>query len=1296
MRVIRSLFYSLLILQFLFGSLVLPASAAQGGSNTPVNTASLDVKVEAAQTEIAKPANAPAQGKLNITLLPQGTATETSRQPVDVVFVFDRSLSMLEKAGNKTKLSLAQSALGEAVKLFQTVNSGKTNIGDRFALVPFSSENESLHSPTYPLTTDLKSIYNHANALSAAGFTNYTVALKNAKELVKDSNRKKYIIFLTDGMPTVSQKVMSVGGTQRTVYYEFFTSWWFDKYYFDQNGKKRDLDDSSSQEIKQEIYQHGLEQATELSQQNIKLYSIGFGDKDGPTKEVDLEYLESLSAITGATAQHGRADNLNSVFRAVTDEINRLVLGEVELRVRISDQQLKDRVRLAPGANAYMDGDYAVIKMNDVPYTIGGATPSPQSYTLPLEFLETGNYVFNDITLTYKQFNGQKAEVKNIHPVHIKVRDTVEPTFQGTMSFSKDVTELVKSVQSDLNNNTFDIRYTITPTGDLAGKNTGMLSNVKLVQYLPKGITVVNQGPFVKTTEEANGTRVEISFDPVRYNKQGFTPATPQERVLSLTVNHALNERIQNAELTYVDNEEKKITMEAPKDPVHVKVKLRDSRGFLYEGNETGQIRKVMSADNSLIDSVLLQLDGEKVTLPVKTIDFKPSSNNNRVVVTYRDTLEERDETAEFSVVPLLIMNEKESGREIRNQSWSRDTVVVTLQELIPDSGSNVSYEYRIKKNNTTGNWTKLEAPYTIELPEDGSYTVDVKATGGFAVGATTSTSVLIDKTLPEITITSPANNAVIDGDTVQITGRVTESNLEWLKLTQENGNTTNQPIQVNADGTFTYTATLAEGTNTFTFTASDEAGNQNSVTITVIKSDGTTKFSLYEDPNGNQPVPEEEYIAWHNRTLYAKLEFPPSFGPGDKTYFLNGSSKIPYNDQLIAIETEGVNTLSYKLRVTDAAPVTKTVKIDKTKPEKPTIGGTIENGFIRNLTMSATDSGSGMDHIEYWTSINPERVTYPGTPFDLPLPAVVPEDRIIVYAKSYDHAGNASEIAEKVFTLDTQPPVIEIPREGFIKQHDGSHGEIDLDVTVTDSGTGVDETQVTYTIFRVDESGHPIKQVADGNLVNSGGNSYSAKNVTFKDEQENIPGVYKVLITAKDKVGNETIETQLNADYYMISPGYTLSHQPVAVDSLNANKLLTKVTKGKTVSFSHAPVKIKLLQNGGSYFKIHEKAQEHWDLFNKWSTLRGLFGSLKNFDLKVAKVEYKITELDKNDENLGVLREYNWAPLKEAGFVIMKDGMYRISFQITDNYTMWGAKRVTNVFEFDQIIEIDSKLKRF
>jgi Ca-activated chloride channel family protein len=136
-------------------------------------------------------------------LSPTPKVKETKRVEKDVVFVLDTSGSMQ----HDSKIEQAVSALKFGL--------GTLNDDDRFALISFSTDvrtlSDNLMTASDKNTTDAKTYL--SNSVSATGSTNIHDALKKAFSMLdpginplKSDNRTKYVIFLTDGLPTAVER----------------------------------------------------------------------------------------------------------------------------------------------------------------------------------------------------------------------------------------------------------------------------------------------------------------------------------------------------------------------------------------------------------------------------------------------------------------------------------------------------------------------------------------------------------------------------------------------------------------------------------------------------------------------------------------------------------------------------------------------------------------------------------------------------------------------------------------------------------------------------------------------------------------------------------------------------------------------------------------------------------------------------------------------------------------------------------------------------------------------------------
>jgi Ca-activated chloride channel homolog len=109
----------------------------------------------------------------------------------NVIFVLDKSGSM--KKDNKIKQ--AKDALEFCIR--------SLNKKDHFAVVSFSDEIITLSKLSKAKQDNIDDICGKLQKVDASGGTNIDDALQTAFELLPDGDKPSYIIFLTDGLPTV-------------------------------------------------------------------------------------------------------------------------------------------------------------------------------------------------------------------------------------------------------------------------------------------------------------------------------------------------------------------------------------------------------------------------------------------------------------------------------------------------------------------------------------------------------------------------------------------------------------------------------------------------------------------------------------------------------------------------------------------------------------------------------------------------------------------------------------------------------------------------------------------------------------------------------------------------------------------------------------------------------------------------------------------------------------------------------------------------------------------------------------
>lgn len=137
------------------------------------------------------------EGQYPITLEVKTRLEETSENAnVDVILVIDTSNSM----ANNNRLTDTKNAAKAFVKGF-VGNAGTTSTIHRVGIITYGTNANEKQE----FTGNVDTLNSSINSLTTSGGTNTAAGLRKAKELadsVSDPTHKKYVIFLTDGVPT--------------------------------------------------------------------------------------------------------------------------------------------------------------------------------------------------------------------------------------------------------------------------------------------------------------------------------------------------------------------------------------------------------------------------------------------------------------------------------------------------------------------------------------------------------------------------------------------------------------------------------------------------------------------------------------------------------------------------------------------------------------------------------------------------------------------------------------------------------------------------------------------------------------------------------------------------------------------------------------------------------------------------------------------------------------------------------------------------------------------------------------
>jgi len=811
---------------------------------TEASTAKLDFSLSFSQPEYAKPPDGDAQGRLDVTLIPQGVVPAPVRPPVDVVFVMDVSGSM-----TWAKLESAKAALRSAVDYFKA----HLHPNDRFALIPFSDSVRNIvpFGDQPNVAAQLEKIRTVGDSLTAGGGTNYSAALSLAQSYFNDPARKKYVIFLTDGMPTTlnATEMITYREIQRILLfyyytgekvtaalpltYELYTNGTSGIRFTDKRGFSRlftsdgwdyvnDADvplgrsdyPFSYGSIEKKIRSHAINVAKTLGMNNITLYSIGFGTNN----EIDMNYLQMLSATAGGEAKQGTAQNLTELFQRFSQMSTDPTLTGT---IRIPLASFGGNATITENGQVWLDeGKQNAYISFSIPYEVGKPAPAPVTIPVPISFKQKGTYTFT-AELTYRDVYGQLQPAVT-KTAMVTVKDEVPPFFEGTAALngiSRKVDDLVKNGADDGDSNRFRAEYSFKPAG-YVGAASGVMTQIALIQPLPDGITAL-PGENV-TIYSQNGARyAKITFPnrTIDYSQLGKISLSAQ---LVMQAEWAMDRvQLPAATVEFTDSRygKRTSTLEPPLERITMKVRLADFPNLYYEGDYRGLVSK-WEASSSLLGITAHPNDYGLLPLPVRAMQYD-SNNDGILLVTYNN-----GQTVRVALKPQLSII-TESGM---TENGAVITEAPTVKMVGRVAGEGVKYEYQVVRNGEVSDWQPLASPYMISISADGEYTVAVRSVGGLTRGdGTTKVTFRYRKLIRHLALGDYKETMNV-GEVQTILAAIEPADATNKTLAWESSDSAIASIDQN--GTVT---AKQPGMVTITVRATDGSNVQASATITVI-----------------------------------------------------------------------------------------------------------------------------------------------------------------------------------------------------------------------------------------------------------------------------------------------------------------------------------------------------------------------------------------------------------------------------------------------------------------------------
>jgi hypothetical protein len=196
-------------------------------------------------------------------------------------------------------------------------------------------------------------------------------------------------------------------------------------------------------------------------------------------------------------------------------------------------------------------------------------------------------------------------------------------------------------------------------------------------------------------------------------------------------------------------------------------------------------------------------------------------------------------------------------------------------------------------------------------------------------------------------------------------------------------------------------------------------------------------------------------------------------------------------------------------------------VNLDLTPPvasitTKPSANG---NGWINaspvTVTLSATDSGSGVEQLRYWVN-NGAVVPVAGSSASTQISG---EGTNSVGLRALDNAGNISALVALPVNIDLTPPVVNVSASpSSLWPPNGQMVSVTVSGAISDKLSGVDRSSASFAV--VDEYG--VIQPSGKVTLGSGGSySFTVSLQASRRENDSDGRQYTITVMASDLAGN-------------------------------------------------------------------------------------------------------------------------------------------------------------------------------
>lgn len=481
---------------------------------------------------------------------------------------------------------------------------------------------------------------------------------------------------------------------------------------------------------------------------------------------------------------------------------------------------------------------------------------------------------------------------------------------------------------------------------------------------------------------------------------------------------------------------------------------------------------------------------------------------------------------------------------------------ISSVRVKLGSSWTNLTY------NSASGRWEGSLVSYAVSSDQPGGYfSLDLEATNSSGKTATASgvqvpalRLEVVDATAPVLVITAPADGFVTAAGSVTVSGRAQDSSgLAWIKV---NGSQT----VIEADGSFSASASLSEGANTIIVQASDTVGNVSTETITVTR-DSVAPVLTMLSPVGMVDTDADSYEVVVRAT---------DSGSGIKSVDISGTAMVSSGDgeyrATVSLQYEGLNSFLVTAEDFGGNQMYGGVLIvrDTLAPELTVdspAGDLITN--TPELTVSGTVSDANLDTV----TVNGQDVAVSGGAYSTGLTLAEGSNTITVTAT--DAVGHVTTVTRAVL-LDTAPPVLTLvsPPNGWISTR---RPTVTFRAEDEAGGSGVDPVSVEVRM--------------DG-LLQTAGVTVSDGLITFTPPTDLPEGGHVVItVTVEDRAGNRRgLSASYGVDTVPPSLALTLPNSHRIVDTETVLVSGTAVDAGSGVASVSAGGVAAVPGTGGSF----------------------------------------------------------------------------------------------------------------